>query len=121
MLQTYSFNESAFATTLTQAKAMLHQAMPLPAWDQELQGCYSTLNATRQQIPKQGLGVPSHTPHPCNSRKGCGCDPCSIYVQYSDSYQPRTGGTRRFPGRSWQGQVQQRSYYFSTALVSRLH
>lgn len=36
MFQTYSFNESAFATTLTWAKAMLHQAMPLSASDWEL-------------------------------------------------------------------------------------
>jgi len=36
MLQTCSFNESAFATTLTQAPAMLHQTMPLPACDRKL-------------------------------------------------------------------------------------
>lgn len=85
MLQTYSFNESAFATTLTPANAVLHQAMPLPACDWELRGCYSTLKATRQQTPKQALGVPSHTPHPCSSRKGWGCDPYSTCVQCSSS------------------------------------
>lgn len=105
MLQTYAFNESAFATTLAQAEAMVHQTMPLPVCDRELQGCYSTLKTTRQKIPKQGLGVPSHTPHPCNSSEGCGCDPYLTYVQYSDSCGPRTGGTRRFPELLWQGQV----------------
>lgn len=77
MLRTYSFNESAFATTLTQAPATLHQTMPLPACDRELRGHYSTLKTTRQQSPKRGLGLPSPTSHPCNSSKGCGCDPCS--------------------------------------------
>lgn len=36
MLQTYSCTESAFATTSTQAQAMLNQTMTLPACDWEL-------------------------------------------------------------------------------------